>query len=142
MIINSVKNSSDKDILGNFLQKWFLFAFLLVGASGLLVISGDLNSSGGYSGGVGINTDKPGGMDRELYELGKSIYAGKISRNQMDSSIEIEQIKRLARIQGSLPRVEQSRVDLMKYAGKLSERDLSALEHFVGIRFNAHVKEK
>jgi len=100
-----------------------------------------LLASGGY-GGAGIQQDK-GRIDREKYQLGKSIYNGEFPiPAQIDETKKSEQYEQLNQIQNKLPRPEQRRTNLLSLAGRLTEEQLEALRHFVSVRFNVRFSEK
>lgn len=113
---------------------------VVVAVLAILCFSGfgeSLRASGGY-GGVGINQDK-GAIDKEKYQLGKSIYNGELSLPSVDEGKKFPQYEKLAKIQTKLPRPEQRRTNLMDLAGKLDEVQLEALQHFVAVRFNVRL---
>lgn len=99
-----------------------------------------IHASGGYGGG-GIQQDK-GKIDKEKYQLGKAIYNREIKIDtEVDEAKKFPQYERLTRIQTKLPRPEQRRTNLLDYAGRLTEEQLEALQHFVGVRFNVRLEK-
>jgi hypothetical protein len=114
-------------------HKSFLFIFLLYS-----VFSFNY-ASGGFGGGV---DQISGERDKEKFHLGKAVYNEEIELLSEDNTKSTSQRARLDFLQNALPNPEKKRVKLVGLAGKLSDKQLDALEYFLTIRFNIKLNQK
>ena len=91
----------------------------------------DLRASGTYSRPPG---PPPANMDKAKYNLGKQVFAGKAAP-ATTAGDAASQSARLKDLQGKLPKSAQKSADLPALAGKLSADQMSALEHFLEVRY-------
>lgn len=91
----------------------------------------DLRASGTYTRPPG---PPPASMDKARYNLGKQVFAGKAAPAAALGDAA-NQSARLKDLQGKLPKSAQKSADLPALAGKLSADQMSALEHFLEVRY-------
>ncbi len=115
------------------INKSFLFLFLLFSFFDLCY------ASGGFGGGV---DQISGERDKEKFHLGKAVYNEEIELLSEDNTKSVSQRARLDYLQNALPNPEKRRVKLPSLAGKLSDKQLDALEYFLSIRFNIKLYQK
>jgi hypothetical protein len=110
---------------------------LTLGVGLLLATSGvGLDASGTYR-----TRSRPpaiGSVDSERYLLGKEIFSGKREPSAADPSAQEAQQRRLAALAGQLPAKAGSNVALTALAGRLTARELDALEYYLAVRFKVH----
>lgn len=96
-------------------------------------------ASGGFGGGVDQVSQE---RDKEKFHLGKAVYNEEIELSK-DKTLKSEtQVSRLEMLQNSLPNPEKKRVNLPNLAGRISDKQLEALEYFLVIRFNLKLEKK
>ncbi len=97
------------------------------------VLSGVLSASGSY---IPRPPEPPFRVieDSGKYELGKTIFAGQAELSLQAGCDTDAQRHRLAELQLKLPARVRKSVDLTSFAGKLSPKQLSALEYFLKVR--------
>lgn len=106
-----------------------LLLLTIVFTLGLSTIN--LRASGTYSRPPG---PPPVSAEGARYNLGKQIFAGKAAPAAAPGDAAI-QSARLKELQGKLPKSAQKSADLPALAGKLSANQMSALEHFLEVRY-------
>lgn len=91
-------------------------------------------ASGGYSSRMAVPhpTTSQGQVDREKYNLGQRVFAGKINSGQGDAAT---QKVKLTALQSLLPAKLAKEKDLSTLAGKLSPAQLDALDYFLNQRY-------
>ncbi len=75
----------------------------------------------------------PSSSDRSLYTLGKSILNGKIELQQVAD--EAEQQVFLLELQEKLPIKARSKVNLVEFAGKLTDQQLQGIKSYLAVRY-------
>ncbi len=98
-----------------------------------VAMSGTAHASGGYSGGPPPKPPVPADQKDMLFDLGQQVYNGTLSLPPRDEGKAANQAEKLRKIQdgAGAGRVK----DLSANAGRLSDQQLKALEHFVAVRF-------
>jgi hypothetical protein len=76
-------------------------------------------------------------LDSGKYSLGKKIYTGKAELRASPGAEAAQQEARLRALQNRLPKSAGKKVNLPSLAGKLSARELEALEYYVDKRYPA-----
>jgi len=72
--------------------------------------------------------------ESQKYELGKSVFLGKLALKDTAGSDRASQTGRLSELQRKLPARVKKTVDLVELAGKLSPEQFVALQHFLKVR--------
>lgn len=93
------------------------------------------HASGGYSSRMAVPhpTTNHGQVDREKYNLGQRVFAGKVNSEQGDATT---QKVKLTALQSLLPAKVAKEKDLSTLAGKLSPAQLDALDYFLNQRYS------
>ena len=100
-----------------------LFAFLVVSPLPSL-------ASGSYG---GRPPRPPSSSDRALYTIGKSLIAGKIALQDVADADSQGMV--LAQLQDRLPKSARQKIDLMPFAGKLTDQQLEGLKSYLKVRY-------
>jgi len=69
------------------------------------------------------------------FELGQKIFTGKLKLPEADAKLAETQAPKLKRLQEMLPKESQEKAKLPSLAGRLSEKQLAALEHILPRRY-------
>ena len=109
-----------------------LIVVCLAAATTLLQASGHYRGRPPKPPTAGHKQDVP---DQGKYALGKKIFTGKEARATQPGVDTAQQEARLKALQARLPEKTQSGTNLPALAGKLSERELEALEYYVRERY-------
>jgi hypothetical protein len=96
------------------------------------IVSLTATASGSYSGG-GVRP--PVKIDSARYELGKAVFTGKAKLSDTPANAEA-QTTQLSSWHKALPASVQKTANLPSLAGRLSDAQLSGLEHYLQIRYN------
>ena len=76
----------------------------------------------------------PASVDKARYNLGKHVFAGKAAPATAPGDAASQSV-RLKELQGKLPKSARKSADLPALAGKLSNEQMTALEHFLEVRY-------
>jgi len=74
-------------------------------------------------------------LDAAKFELGQKIFTGKLKLPEADAKLVETQAPKMKKLQEMLPKESQEKAKLPSLAGRLSEKQLAALEHFVQKRY-------
>lgn len=77
----------------------------------------------------------------EPYNLGKALYSGKYKFGQpkLSAANVAEKTQRLRTLQSTLPAAERGKVKLTELSQRLTDREVNALEYYVGMRFGKFI---
>ena len=89
------------------------------------------HASGSYSRPPGPPPTK---VDNAKYNLGKQVFAGKAAPASVPGDAATQSL-RLKELQGNLPKSAKKSANLPLLAGKLSNEQMSAIEHFLEVRY-------
>ena len=110
----------------------FLVPLLLLGVG--LVPAQNVHASGTY---IGRPANPPGPLDRNLYKLGKTVFAGKAAIGSEAASNAGERVGKLIAL---LKKRGVKKFAFEGSAAALSAEQLGALEYFAKIRYRVTVK--
>jgi hypothetical protein len=79
--------------------------------------------------------DQQADLDAAKFELGQKIFTGKFKLPDTDAKLAETQAPKLKKLQEMLPKESQDKAKLPSLAGRLSNKQLAALEHFVQKRY-------
>lgn len=95
------------------------------------LIAGVGLASGSYTG----KPPRPGNIDHPSYHLGKQIFSGKLKLSDSVSADQTAQQAFLERLEQRLPEKERTKAQLRRFAGKLNDEQLQALEYYLSVRY-------
>lgn len=75
--------------------------------------------------------------DPAKFELGQKVFTGKVKLPEADAKLAEKQSPKLKELQAKLPKESQEKTKLPSLAGRLTEKQLDALAHFVEKRYCA-----
>lgn len=77
----------------------------------------------------------------EPYNLGKAVFSGKyrFGKPQLKAANVAEKIQRLTTLQRVIPAPEREKINLPALAPRLSNREMNALEYYLGMRFGKFI---
>lgn len=78
---------------------------------------------------------------QEPYDLGKALFGGKytLGHPKLKADNVAEKKLRLVTLQKYLPAAERSRVDAAELSRRLTNREMNALEYYLGMRFGKFI---
>ena len=80
-------------------------------------------------------------IESEPYNLGKALFSGsyKFSRPQLAEANVAEKFLRLRTLRSTLPSAQRAKIDPATLSQRLTNREMNALEYYLGMRFGKFV---
>lgn len=90
---------------------------------------------------VSTNSSQESTVDEESYNLGKTLFSGKyrFGNPTLTEGNVAEKLQRLVTLRRTLPPAERGKLNPPELSKRLSNRELNALEYYLGMRFGKFI---